>query len=172
MRGIAQVFKEVGAVDDYKCLVRALPMMLAHARAMQVTRMMKPTDEQIVQCQKDLRAYAFLKAQLWPDSLTWYDGHCLELLPQQLETYRSLGMNNAQGVEGWQKIAQQILHKGKHFAEVGRIPDWVKAAPDYEVALAEWRATRERESDAEWFYNRVRTPHLSPPCRLLRRLSP
>eukprot|EP00966_Prymnesium_polylepis_P079545 1843765-Prymnesium_polylepis.1 len=83
---------------------------------------MKPSEEDYLKVEQHLPKYVCGKLKLWQGSNTWYDNHCMYVVPRMMRQWGSLRLVSQEGMESWQKKLNDILRLNNGFANAGAIP--------------------------------------------------
>ena len=131
-------------------LYAALPVLQSFATGFRAAMQMRPGPDDYRLVAEELPRFAVEKARLWPGKLRWYDNHCLYHLPYMMRKWGSLGLISQQGMEGWQKMLNEVLRLGNGFANAGRIPRIVLRAGEARRAQYLLRRAARKPSPARW----------------------
>lgn len=155
LRGITATLRALGRLDDYRDLLRTIPVLRDFALGMSAAMKMKPSENDYLAVERHLPKYVVGKLMLWKGSNTWYDNHCMSVLPAMMRQWGSLRLVSQEGMEAWQKKLNEILRLNNGFANAGAIPLDVKDMGQEAVdAYLEIRAA-DRHSDARWVYEQA-----------------
>lgn len=155
LQALTDSYSKLGMTDDYEQLREMLPMLRSFALGYGSALKLRPCEQDYHVVAEHLPKYAVEKALLWPGSLTWYDNHALYHLPGMMERWGSLGLISQEGMEGWQKVLNEILRMSNGFANAGRIPEAIKRMG--EAAVAKYMEERKADmpSSAKWVFQQT-----------------
>ena len=155
LRGVANALHHLGRLDDYNQFVKALPTLRSFAIGMKAAFEMRPTEQDYLDVERYLPAFVVGKMTLYPGSNTWYDNHCMFVIPQMMRQWGSLRLVSQEGMEAWQKKLNDILRMNNGFANAGAIPHDVQELGQEAVdAYMEARA-RHKGVEARWIYEQA-----------------
>ena len=122
LTSLCRTYSALGMQQELDQLYAALPVLQSFATGFRAAMQMRPGPDDYRLVAEELPRFAVEKARLWPGKLRWYDNHCLYHLPYMMRKWGSLGLISQQGMEGWQKMLNEVLRLGNGFANAGRIP--------------------------------------------------
>ena len=154
LQAVADTFTALNDSAAYAQFTKFFELLKHFTIGMKSAMKMRPTEADYDLVEYHLPMYALRKAMLWPGSLAWYDNHNLYHLPHMMRKWGSLGLVSQEGMEGWQKVLNQILRMGNGFANAGAIPIAVKEQGPQAV-LEYLLKRKEGKSQAKWVYDQA-----------------
>ena len=152
LQAVANCYTRLKRHDDYNQSTKYFDMLKHYVIGMQSAMKLRPAPEDYGLVEYHLPAYALLKAKFWPGTLSWYDNHNIYHLATMMKRWGSLGLVSQEGMEGWQKILNQIFRLGNGFANAGAI---LKSVKDSEQEAEYLAGRKEGKSKAKWVYEQA-----------------
>jgi len=123
-----------------------------YAVAMTAAYKMRPQAVDRATFKEHARLYVLKKALLRPGKLCWYDWQMWSALPKLFEQVGSLRLLSQEGMEGQQRLNNEISKRSNGWSNAGRIPNAIKAMGD--IAKAAYMRVRAKlkPKPAEWMY--------------------
>ena len=155
LTSLCRTYSALGMQQELDQLYAALPVLQSFATGFRAAMQMRPGPDDYRLVAEELPRFAVEKARLWPGKLRWYDNHCLYHLPYMMRKWGSLGLISQQGMEGWQKMLNEVLRLGNGFANAGRIPRIVLRAGEARRAQYLLRRAARKPSPARWVFEQA-----------------
>ena len=154
LQAVSDTYTALGNRTDYNQFTKYFDLLKHFTAGMRSAMKYRPETEDYNRVEYHLPLYTMLKAQTWPGSLCWYDSHNFYHIPKMMRRWGSLGLVSQEGMEGWQKVLNQVLRMGNGFANAGAVPIAVKeAGPDEVQEYMDRRA--ETKIKAKWVYEQA-----------------
>lgn len=152
LQAVANCYTRLRRREDYDQLTKYFPMLKHYIIGMESAMKLRPTPEDYDLVDYHLPLYVLHKAMFWPGQLSWYD--CLNLyhVAAMLRRWGSLGLVSQEGMEGFQKVLNQIFRLGNGFANAGAVKHAIKDTEEEADYLA---ARKEKKSKAKWVYEQA-----------------
>ena len=100
-------------------------------------------------------AAPYIKCQLFPGRMTWYDWHTINAFGLLMHKWGSLRLMSQEAMEAWQKQLNDILRRCNGFANAGRYKKAIAAAG--QAAIDRYLAERKDHQKApeQWVYDKA-----------------
>ena len=154
LQAVADTYTALKKDSDYDQFTKFFPLLKSFAIGLKAAMKMRPTEEDYDLVEYHLPLYALEKAMLWPGSLCWYDNHNIYHVAAMMRKWGSLGLVSQEGMEGWQKVLNQILRMGNGFANAGAIPKAIKEQGP-EAVLEYLKQRKEGKVPCKWVYDQA-----------------
>lgn len=154
LQAVCDTFTAMNKHSDWDQFTRYFDLLKNFSLGLTAAMKLRPSPSDYDVVEYHLPLYALQKAMFWPGSLCWYDNHNIYHVPYMMRKWGSLGLVSQEGMEGWQKVLNQVLRMGNGFANAGAIPKEVHArGPE---AVKEYLTQRaEGKLRAKWVYDQA-----------------
>lgn len=154
IQAVADAYTALGRDEDYDQFTSCFDLMRDFTIGARCSLLMRPTPLDYDLVAYHLPMYALKKSVMWLGTLSWYDIHNIYFVAAMMRRWGSLALVSQEGMEGWQKMLNQVLRQGNGFANSGAIKLAAKDATQEERAA--YMAKRaEGKSPAKWVYDQA-----------------
>ena len=120
--------------------------------AMRAGYKLKATDADRQTFRENVRWYVLKKVMLHDESLCWYDWQLYSVFTKLFSAFGSLRLICQEGMEGQQKLNNNLQHRSNQGANAGRVPNSVRARGIEAIAAYMLERKAKVKSSARWMW--------------------